>query len=242
MSLSRIRTQLGGMERMVRLLRAEIEGHIAEVDPASLDRYSEIPTGLGQLFSEAAPLSAIAAEPYKHFAKDVWIGLDTEAGDTGATVSLKALHRAGEGALLGAGAARGVARLSVNPVFPMAAKPRWVTLETAVSVEALKRAKGLRVDTISFFDIAAGNSAQIPRSVTLNLRLHRQGGKASDHLNYRIPVSTMPFEHSARLSPAAIAELALEDVTEALMILELPLAGTYALKLDHFAVLALEEG
>ncbi|WP_010139001.1 hypothetical protein [Oceanicola sp. S124] len=235
-SLSRIRTQLGGMERMVRLLRAEIEGHIAEVDPAGLDSWTEIPTGLGQLFEAAVPLPAVAVEPYKHFAKDVWVGLDAEMGDTGATVSLKALHRAG------AQTGRGVARLSLNPVFPMAAKPRWVTLETAVSVEALKRAKGLRIDTISFFDIAAGNSAQIPRSVTLNLRLHRRDGRATDHLNYRIPVSTMPFEHSARIAPAAMDDLALDDVSEALMILELPLAGTYALKLDHFAVLALDEG
>ena len=236
-SLGRIRTQMGGMERMLRILRAEVEGHIAAIAPADLDSYSDIETGLGQLFAEARPLAPVSVEPYKHFAKDVWMGLDSERGDCGATVSMKALHH--EGGVGDNG--RGVARLAVNPVFPMAVKPRWVTLETAVSLEALKRAAGLRIDTVSFFDIAAGNSAQIPRSVTLNLRLHRQNGKATDHLNYRVPVSTMPFEHSARIGPAAMAELSLEDVTEALMILELPLAGTYTLKLDHFAVLALDE-
>ncbi|SNY52500.1 hypothetical protein SAMN06297129_2325 [Pseudooceanicola antarcticus] len=235
-SLGRIRTQMGGMERMMRILRAEVEGHIAAIAPAELDSYCDIETGLGQLFAEARPIAPVSVEPYKHFAKGVWMGLDTENGDCGATVSMKALHD-GMG-----GNGRGVARLSVNPVFPMAVKPGWVTLETAVSLEALKRAAGLRIDTVSFFDIAAGNSAQIPRSVTLNLRLHRQGGKVTDHLNYRIPVSTMPFEHSARIGPAAMEELSLGDVTEALLILELPLAGTYTLKLDHFAVLALDEG
>lgn len=238
-SLGRIRTQLSGMERMVRILRAEIESQISEVAPGDLDRLSEIPSGLGALFREAQPMTAQAVDPYKHFAKGVWIGMDQEVGATGATVGLKAL---GTGQGHGRGNGRGVARLSVNPVFPLVEKPRWVTLETTLDVAALKSAQGLRVDTVSFFEIGAGNAAQMPRSVTLTLRLHRKGGKATDHLDYRVPVSTMPFEHSARFGAAAMAELALEDVTEALMILELPLAGIYALKLDHFAVMAVEGG
>ncbi|MGI3164897.1 hypothetical protein [Pseudooceanicola sp. 200-1SW] len=233
-SLGRIRTQLSGMERMTRILRAEIESQIGGFDPAALDQETEVPNGLASLFREAAPHSPQAADPYTHFAPGVWIGLDQETGDTGATVALKAQRRPTPG-----GEARGVARLSVNPVFPLARKPRWVTLETDISVAALKTAQALRIECIAFFQIGPGNSAEFPRSVTLNLRLHRPGGKTSDHLNLRLPVSTMPFDHAARVSAATLAEIELSDVTEATVILELPLAGTYTLHLDHFAVVAL---
>ncbi|PJE33607.1 hypothetical protein PSM7751_03962 [Pseudooceanicola marinus] len=236
-SLGRIRAQLSGMERMTRILRAEIESQISGFAPGTMEHEDEVSSGLGSLFRAAAPLASLAVDPYGHFAPDVWIGLDHEVTDAGATVAMKALRRPGPG-----GEGRGVARLSVNPVFPLARKPRWVTLETAVSVEALRQARALRIDTISFFQIGPGNTAEIPRSVTMNLRLHRPGGKTSDHLGHRIPVSTMPFEHAARVSRDTLAEIDLKDVSEATIILELPLAGNYTLHLDHFALLAIDEG
>lgn len=237
LSLGRIRTQLTGMERMTRILRAEIESQITGFAAGSVETESEIASGLGALFAEAAPLAPMAADPYAHFAPGVWIGLDQETPGTGATIAMRALRRPGV-----ADPARGVSRLCVNPVFPAVQKPRWVTLETAVPVEGLRAASALRIDLIGFFQIGPGNSAEIPRSVTLNLRLHRGGGKATDHVNYRIPVSTMPFEHSVRIGAAAMAELDLRDVTEAILIFELPLSGTYTFALDHFAVLALDQG
>ncbi|MBT9383263.1 hypothetical protein KM176_05270 [Pseudooceanicola sp. CBS1P-1] len=228
-SLDRIRMQLQGMERMIRTLRAEVESQVSSFAPPELAQASLLASGLGTLLAEGAPAAPFAADPYQHFAPGVWIGMDPEVGDSGATVALAALPT-------GPGNAPRVSRLSVNPVFPLAAKPRWLTLECALDLEALRRARSLRLDMISFFEIGSRNIAQIPRQLTVTLRLQHRDGTRSDHLNRRIPVSTMPFEHSVRVGEAALKDIGFAAAAEAILILELPLAGEFTLHLDHFAL------
>ena len=234
LSLSRIRTQLTAMERMMRTLRAEVETQISAFSPTDIAAVTEVRTGLAEMFATGAAMSAISAQPYQHFCPGVWIGLDQEVGDCGATVALKTLHPHDP-----LEASTRVARLSVNPVFPLVEKPRWVTLESTVDIEALRAAKGLRLDIISFFDIAPRNTAQIPRHVTLTLRLRRRDGVQSDHLGYRVPVSTMPFEHSMTVAESGMGALHLAEAAEATLIIELPLAGEFTLNLDHFSLKAI---
>lgn len=234
LSLSRIRTQLTAMERMMRTLRAEVETQISAFSPADIAVATEMRTGLAEMFASGAAMPAISAQPYQHFCPGVWIGMDQEVGDCGATVALKTLHPHDPLD----GSAR-VARLSVNPVFPLVEKPRWMTLESTVDIEALRAAKGLRLDIISFFDIAPRNTAQIPRHMTLTLRLRRRDGAQSDHLGYRVPVSTMPFEHSMIVAESGMSALHLAEAVEATLIIELPLAGEFTLNLDHFSLKAI---
>lgn len=231
LSLNRIRTQLAGLERMMRTLRAEVETQISSFSPTDIDSVTEVRTGLAEMFASGAAMPAISAQPYEHFCPGVWVGIDQEVGDCGATVTLKTLHQ--HNSL--DGSAR-MARLSINPVFPLVEKPRWVTLESTVDIESLRAAKSLRLDIVSFFDIAPRNTAQIPRHITLTLRLHRRDGAQSDHLGYRVPVSTMPFEHSMIVAEIGMGALHLVEAVEATLIIELPLAGEFTLNVDHFSL------
>lgn len=231
LSLHRIRTQLSGLERMMRTLRAEVETQISAFSPNDIDSATEVRTGLAEMFASGTPMPAISARPYEQFCPGVWVGIDQEVGDCGAAVTLKTLHQHEPLD----GVAR-MARLSINPVFPLVEKPRWVTLESAIDIEALRTAKGLRLDIISFFDIAPHNTAQIPRHITLTLRLRRRDGVQGDHLDYRVPVSTMPFEHSMIVAESRMGELPLAEAVEAVLIIELPLAGEFTLNVDHFSL------
>lgn len=231
LSLNRIRTQLTGLERMMRTLRAEVETHISAFSPTDINSVTEVRTGLSELFATGTAMPAISAQPYQHFYPGVWVGIDQQVGDCGATVILKTLHQ--HEPLDGL---TRMARLSINPVFPLIEKPRWVTLENAIDIEALRAAKGLRLDIISFFDIAPHNTAQIPRHITVTLRLRRRDGAQSDHLDYHVPVSTMPFEHSMIVAESRMGELPLAEAVEAELIIALPLAGEFTLNVDHFSL------
>lgn len=234
LSLNRIRTQLTATERMMRMMRAEVESHISYFSPGEVEKTTEVGTGLSTLLREGKPLESFAAQPYQRFYPGVWMGLDQEVGDCGATVALKTLHPHDP-----VEAMTRVARLSVNPVFPLMEKPRWVTLETATDLDTLRKAKTLRLDMISFFDISPRNGAAVPRHVTLTLRLRRRDGSTSDHLTYRVPVSTMPFEHSMTVNESGVASLDLVHADEATFIIELPLAGEFSMNIDHFSLKAI---
>lgn len=230
-SLTRIRTQLSALERMMRTLRAEVESQISAYAPADVDTVSEVETGLGQMFATGKPLAPFTAQPYQHFAPGVWLGFDQEVGDCDATVALKSLRTHDP-----ANQADHVSRLSINPVFPLVEKPRWVTLECAMDIASLRQAKGLRVDLITFFDISSRNTAPIPRHVALSLRLRYADGTTADHLNYRVPVSTMPFEHSMVLKGTSMDGIDLAHATEAQLLIELPLAGEFTFHMDYFSL------
>lgn len=230
-SLNRVRTQLSGMERMIRTLRAEIETQISAYAPGDVESASELETGFGTMFSAAAPLAPFSAVSYKPFVPGVWVGMDAEVGDCGVTVALKAVH--GHDPVQGN--AR-VARLSVNPVFPLVEKPRWVTVECAADLAALRAATGLRLDMVSFFDISPLNTVAIPRNVTVTLRLKKADGTATDHLGYRVPVSTMPFEHTIMVADLKKAGIDATGASLAQVIIELPLAGDYTFHMDHFSL------
>ena len=230
-SLNRVRTQLLGVERMARTLRSEIETQISAYAPDDVETVGELETGLGKMFAEAAPLAPFSVVSYKPFVPGVWVGIDNEVGDCGVTVALKALH--GNEPMLGGFR---VARLSVNPVFPLVEKPRWVTVECTADLTALQAAKGLRLDMVSFFDISPLNTVAIPRNVTVTLRLKKADGTATDHLGYWVPVSTMPFEHTVMVADLMKAGIDVTGASLAQVIIELPLAGDYTFHMDHFSL------
>ena len=212
-------------------LRAEVETHISAFTPNNIAIESEMRTGLTDMFASGTPLSAMSVQPYVHFSPGVWIGFDQEVGGCGATVGFRSLRSFTPGVDL-----EQVSRLSINPVFPMVGRPRWVTLESSVEIEALRAAKSLRLDIISFFEIAPNNITEIPRNITITLRLRRRDGTQSDLLGYRVPVSTMPFEHSMNVAESGMMALNLPDAIEATLLIELPLAGDFTLNLDHFSL------
>ena len=233
-SLNRLRTQLSGMERMIRTLRAEVENHISAYAPGDIDQVVEVETGLSRMFAEAAPRAPFSARPYDPFVPGVWLGVDQEIGGCSATVQLKCLREPHPD-----GRVSRVSRLSVNPAFPLAEKPRWLTLETDVDVAALRAAKGLRVAVVSFFDIGPRNNVVLPRDVTLILRLKNADASHSDHLTYRIPVSSMPFEHEVLVPDLKEAGIDFASVATGTVILSFPLAGEFTYYLDHFSLQAI---
>jgi hypothetical protein len=230
-SLNRIRNQLSGMERMIRTLRAEIESQISAYAPDDVAAVGELETGLGKMFAEAAPLAPFSAINYQPFVPGVWVGMDSEVGECGVTVALKALHS--HDPLQGN--AR-VARLSLNPVFPLVEKPRWVTLECDADIAALQAAKGLRLDMVSFFDISPLNTVAIPRNVIIKLRIKKADGTFTDKLGYSVPVSTMPFEHTVLVPDMKTAEIDTAGAKSAHIIIVLPQAGDYTFHMDHFSL------
>lgn len=218
---------------MMRTLRAELESQISAFAPAEIERMTEIETGLGALLTTGAAFQAASVVPYQPVAPGLWVGLDPDAGDCSVALACKTLHPHDP-----QDDRQRVARLSLNPVFPLPEKPKWVTLECAVDLAGLRKADSLRIDLISFFAFAPTNTTPIPRIVTLNLRLHRPDGSTTDHLGYRVPMSSMPFEHSVRFPAAALATIDLASATDATLIFELPHAGEYTFHVDHFSLLA----
>jgi hypothetical protein len=93
LSLHRIRTQLSGLERMMRTLRAEVETQISAFSPNDIESATEVRTGLAEMFASGTPMPAISARPYEQFCPGVWVGIDQEVGDCGAAVTLKTLHQ-----------------------------------------------------------------------------------------------------------------------------------------------------
>ena len=61
-------------------------------------------------------------------------------------------------------------------------------------------------------------------------------GSNIDCLNYRVPVSTMPFEHSMIMPADGLKEVDFGKVSGASFIIALPLAGIFTYHLDHFSV------
>lgn len=232
-SLTRIRTQLSAMERMYRSMRAEVESLISAYAPGDIDNEVDVETGIGMALSAGKPLPPVSIQPYQHFFPGVWMGLDEEVGNCGATVTLKALQPHDPTNMV----AR-VSRLSVNPVYPLVEKPRWMSLECTVDLQALRQAKALRIDLVSFFEISPANAATIPRTVGLTLRLHRNDGAVSDHPIYRLPVSTMPSAHSAPFNASNLQDAKLDTAHEARLLIDLPLAGDFMFHLDYLTVTA----
>jgi len=235
-TLSRAMIQIAALERMVRTIKAETAAHLADFEPAALDRMCDVPTGLSELLAAGAPFAPLAVTPYAPVAPGVWFGVDPEVG--GATVA--AALRAATVAVPGAGSAR-TARLSANPTFPLVEKPRWVTLETAADIGALSGARGLVLDLVASLEIGSGNRAEIPPHVTATLRLKRADGTADDFLDYKVPVSSMPMEHSVRVSAEQLGRMALDTAIEATLIFVLPLYGVYTFHLDYLSLKAMAD-
>lgn len=235
-NLTRIRTQLTGMERMIRTLRAEIETTISGFSPLDVQKIVEVNSGFSRLFDEGSPITPFDARPYKPFFPGVYCGIDEEVGGCGATVALKALHSHDpfQGRLR-------VARLSVNPVFPLVEKPRWVTVECDVDVNPLRTAKGLRIELISYFEIGSRNDSALSREVIFTLRTKAKNDVSSDHFGYHIPVSTMPFEHSIVVPDLEKEAVDLNTTKSATIILSLPTHGNYTFHMDHFSIQTIEE-
>lgn len=230
-----MRTQLTGIERLVRTMGSEVDTLISAYEPANVEAIQEIRSGFGDMFASSGSLMPFAAQAYLPFAPDVWCGLDSEVGGSGATVALKTLRNFEPSR----GRAR-VARLSVNPVFPLVEKPRWMTIESGLDIDGIRKSKTLRFDIVSFFQIAPQNNAIIPRDVRLAIRLKMTDGSFADTFEYRIPVSTVPFEHSI-LAPNWNQNVsAMDTAASAEVILSLPLAGDYTFHMDHFACCSLK--
>ncbi len=230
-TLSRAMIQIAALERMVRTIKAETAAHLADFEPDTLDRMADVPTGLSDLLAAGAPFAPVAVTPYAPVAPGVWFGIDPEAG--GATVA--AVLRAATVAVPGAGSAR-TARLSANPTFPLVEKPRWVTLETAADIDALAGARGLVLDLVTTLEIGPGNRAEIPPHVAATLRLKRADGSADDFLDYKVPISTMPMEHSIRVPAEQMERMALDTATDATLIFVLPVHGVYTFHLDYLSL------
>lgn len=234
-TLARMRTQLTGIERLVRTMGSEVETLISAYEPANIEAMQEIRTGLGDMFSYAGPLQPFLAQAYLPFAPDVWCGIDTEIGGSSATVALKTLHDFEPSR----GGTR-IARLSVNPIFPLVEKPRWMTIECGLDIDAIKKSKTVRFDIVSFFQIAPQNTSIIPRDVRLAIRLKMSDVSFADIFEYRIPVSTMPFEHSIHVPNWNQNAAAMDTAVSVEVILGLPLAGDYTFHMDHFACCSLK--
>lgn len=219
------------MERLIRTLRAEIETITTSYAPHDLEKTNEVESGFGRLFIEASPINPFDARPYKPFFPGVYCGIDEEVGGCGATVTLKALqsHDPVRGRTR-------VTRLSVNPVFPLVEKPRWITVECDVDVTPLKSAKGLKIELISFLEIGNRNTDALPRDIILTIRTKSSDDVTSDHLGYRIPVSTMPLEHAILVSDLQKEGLPLDTATSVTAILALPTVGNYTFHMDHFSI------
>ncbi|QUS36084.1 hypothetical protein [Falsirhodobacter algicola] len=233
LSLNRMRMQMMSIERMMRLLQSELETQIGALAPADVNRFADVPSGLSRLLQNGETMAPRLAEAYKPFADAVWVGLDHEKGSASATVALKA---ASEPAALGTFRS---ARLSINPVFPLAEKPGWLTLETDIDLDPLRRARGMRLDLVSFFDIASRNEVNIARNVQIGLRRFWEDGNFDDLLNYQMPVSTMPFEHAVTVPDSTFAELQLDRAHRLSLIFVLPTAGDYTFHMDYLSIKSL---
>jgi hypothetical protein len=230
-SLQRVQTQLDALERMIRIMRSELETQSSAFAPEDIAKARGIKSGLGTLFETGAAMNPVSATPYDPVVPDLWVGLDQETGAASVTLSARSLPVTSPAT----GVSR-VTRLNINPVFPTHEKPRWVTLETAVDLDGLSRAKALRIDVISSLDIAKGNRAELPKTIGLTLRTVDKVSGSKDWFHYRFPISTVPFEHGIHVNEAAMKGLDLSNAKSVVCILELPQRGDFALQLDWFAV------
>lgn len=230
-NLNRILIQINAMERMTRTLRSEIETQISQYTSANIEKTVEIRNGISQLLANEEPFSAKEAVAYSQFAPDVWMGLDGEKGNSSANVALKAIQQK----VFQDDTAR-VSRLSINPVFPISEKPRWMTLESDVDLTPIKDAKQLQIELIGFFDIHANNTTSLPRHVGVTLRLIDGNEQIVEHLKYHVPVTTMPFEHRVVIDSTAKSGINFDNIDKTILILELPTYGNYTYHIDHFAV------
>jgi hypothetical protein len=232
-TLSRTMIHLAGLERMVRTLKAETAAQLAEFAPDAPAGMADVPTGLSALLAEGAAFAPVAVTPYQPVAPGVWFGIDPEVGGASLAATLKAAHVA----LPQAGTVR-TARLSANPTFPLVEKPRWVTLETAVDRAALAAAGALDIALVASLEIGPGNRAAIPPHYAVTLRVAREGGTVEDHLDHKVPVTTMPMEHALRVAPETLSKMDIANAESVTLIFVLPLCGTYTFHLDWLSVTA----
>jgi hypothetical protein len=163
----------------------------------------------------------------------VWFGVDPEVGGASLAAALRAAHVA----VPQAGTVR-TARLSANPTFPFVEKPRWVTLETSVDLAALSAARTLEIGLVASLEIGPGNRAAIPPHYTVTLRVARAGGQVEDHLDHKVPVTTMPMDHVLQVAPETLAGMDLGSAEAVTLIVVLPLCGTYTFHLDWMSIKA----
>lgn len=227
----RIQTQLDALERMIRIIRSDLETQASALPGLQISTTSQIKSGLAAVFEKGETLAPIQAQPYDHVMPDVWVGLDQENGSAGVTIAARSIASPGIGA-----AHDRVTRITLNPVFPLQEKPRWVTLETRLDTAETAAAKAIRIDIISSLEIARINREEIPKTIGVTLRMTQENGLTKDVFHHWLPISTVPFEHALQIGESALRSAEIGTARNVFCILELPLSGDYAFNLDWFAV------
>lgn len=230
----RIQNHLNSIERMSRLLRSEFESCMTVFVPEGVQKSTQVTTSVNKFLESGTEISSLVVQPYDPFFPGLWVGLDQEIGGSHVVISARRrVYRSptGNEPL--------VSRLSVHPIFPLAEKPRWVTLETVVDLNSLRGAASLDVHLVSFLDIGIRKTVEIPNRFNINFRIESKGGDA-DVFRHSVPVTTLPFESSIHIAGSGVKTLTADGVTNVTCIIELPLSGDYVFNLDSFQIIANE--
>ncbi len=234
-SLRRMRTQVYSMERMLRLMRANLEEELYDFGAGGDFEGQPMTNALTDLLASDEHISMTSVSPYADFAEGVWIGYDADDPACGGNVMTQVL-RANDPKEMGPR----ITRLIVNPVFSTKTKAKWFTLETEVDKEAFFAVDTLRLSMIGYFTPSETNRVALPKSFKITLRVTDEGGGVQDIDVYRAPVSTMPLEYGCTLNLNARQKLTAKSTSRVVLIMLLPEAGDYAFNLDHFAVHAVQ--
>lgn len=229
--LHRIQTQLDALDRMIRIIRSELENQSYATFGSEIGASGLIKSGLGAAFQRGDSVSPVNAQPYDPLMPDVWIGLDQEIGSASMTFTAKSIAAPRVGSPYDR-----TTRITLNPVFPLQEKPRWVTLETKLDLADAAAAKSIRIDLLTSLEIARVNREEMPKTIGVTLRLTQEGGGTKDLIRHWVPISTVPLEHSVVIAESAMKSSEIATAKNIFCILELPLSGDYAFHLDWFSV------
>lgn len=226
--LTRLLIQTSAIERTSRQIRTQLEAELAQTQ--SVEETGErLQTGLETLLSgrEGMPLQNIT--PYESLANAAChVGLDANNAEVESSIAaglsrpayLDDRERIGN-------------TLILQPTFWTEQSPGWVTVESMIDLPKTPGKGELSVTTMCWFDVHPAKDPRTHRGVDLQIRGHFADGSFKDLGSYRLPITSLPIEHTARLK-LDLSGSGKTAVTKLEALMFLPTWGTYAFNINLF--------
>ncbi|WP_193089797.1 hypothetical protein [Advenella sp. FME57] len=219
-ALQAFRSQIYSMEKALVTMRAYMDEHIqnAPFDADAQDFTGPVENALESLLTRFSPeVTEQAVQAYEEITRGVCVGFSLDAGGFSCKVKTDTYHDESDAEDPTAGSSCLLIYPSIDPEHDLT----YFTLETDVSIDALREINNLTLDFVPAF---SASSDELVEDFSMYLRLYFPDSRHEDYHHKSYPALGIPLAFSYHIDDAQYESLPLAEAIGARIIINLPRA------------------